>query len=479
MGKKAHSDSIGRQMTKPVHHLFFYIIMFFVCALFAFSSAQTPTAGENSRLRSLSIDAYFDPARNFLAATARLRFAQPASERRLWLAAELNLSSVRSGTTPALDFKRESGLLLVQGSGEDEMELRYSGQLVRNQDSVDASWGQDIPETEIRLDDYCFLSYIKDFYPQPFLDFIPLKMNITVPNEWNCLGSGTLLAAQPGAAGKLYMFDNSEAKGMALVFGRFSQIGLVEGVIPIRLHGWSGFKYRNYFNEAEMARVLSFYNGNFGALNRPLLNILFRSGHYFSGTSYNGLIILNVDESWPRLSGKARKNIQAESPLSMLDAKTDLLAHELAHQWWGGLVSWKTPADNWITEGLATYSTLLFLRQCQGEKAYRKIRRKLGQLVKRYAKLGVPAAGFKLKLQNRDLRVYQALVYVKPALMLAALADTIGESELCLRLRTILKNRRCRNVDTAEFLDLLSAGDENLLARLKEWICSRGLPEGL
>jgi hypothetical protein len=98
--------------------------------------------------------------------------------------------------------------------------------------------------------------------------------------------------------------------------------------------------------------------------------------------------------------------------------------------------------------------------------------------VKKYAKLGVPADGFKLKLLNRDLKIYQALVYVKPALMLAAMADTIGEGELCRRLRGILKERRCRNLDTAEFLDVLSGGDENLHARLKEWICSRGLPDG-
>jgi len=99
--------------------------------------------------------------------------------------------------------------------------------------------------------------------------------------------------------------------------------------------------------------------------------------------------------------------------------------------------------------------------------------------VKKYGMKGASADGFKLKLLNRDLRVYQTLVYVKPALMLAELADAIGEGELCRRLQGILKDRRCCNVDTEDFLRLLSAGDAGQQARLAEWIRGRGLPESL
>ena len=34
-------------------------------------------------------------------------------------------------------------------------------------------------------------------------------------------------------------------------------------------------------------------------------------------------------------------------------------AHETAHQWWGDLVPWKSYRDQWISEGLASYSALL------------------------------------------------------------------------------------------------------------------------
>jgi hypothetical protein len=288
-----------------------------------------------------------------------------------------------------------------------------------------------------------------------------------------------LRSVQPEPTGNTYSFANPEAKGMSLVCGRFQQLDQVAAVTPVRLHGWAGFNYQSYYTAAGMARLLSFYTERFGPLGVPELNILFRRGENFGGISYSGLIVLNVDESWNLLPARVRRVMQAGALLSLDNAWSDLLAHEVAHQWWGGLVSWETVGDNWITEGLATYSSLLFLKECRGEKVYAQVRRRFQRDVKLYEGQGVAADGGKLKLLHRDIKVYQALVYMKPALMLAALADTIGEAELCRRLRDFLLERRCRNVGTAELLARLSAGDEKMLLRLQEWICSRGLPKGL
>ena len=40
-----------------------------------------------------------------------------------------------------------------------------------------------------------------------------------------------------------------------------------------------------------------------------------------------------------------------------------VLVHETAHQWWGDLVQWKSYRDQWISEGLANYASLLMLEQ--------------------------------------------------------------------------------------------------------------------
>jgi hypothetical protein len=40
-----------------------------------------------------------------------------------------------------------------------------------------------------------------------------------------------------------------------------------------------------------------------------------------------------------------------------------MLPHEIAHQWWGNLVGWKTYRDQWLSEGLANYAAVLYLAQ--------------------------------------------------------------------------------------------------------------------
>jgi hypothetical protein len=46
--------------------------------------------------------------------------------------------------------------------------------------------------------------------------------------------------------------------------------------------------------------------------------------------------------------------------------------HEVAHQWWGDLVTWHSYRDQWFTEALATYSSLMLLQE-RNPAAFREI----------------------------------------------------------------------------------------------------------
>jgi len=427
---------------------------------------------QGDRLHSLRIDGFYDPQHGFLEATAMLRFEQPAGERRLWLADGLKLSSARSDSCPVLDLTREAGQFHLLCPDAVDLELSYSGRLDLDpfgEPGMAADGGRQIDECHV-------LSYINDFYPHPELDFTSLEMNIGVPSGWNLLGSGAQRSVQTGGGRTAFQFANPGAKGVALVCGRFRQIGTVAGPLTIRLHAWEGFVLEHYFAAAEIGRIVDYYAAKLGPLATGELNILFRRDGRLRGVSYSGLIVLNVDARWPLRITQARFDALGEWPLALSEPGSDLLAHELAHQWWGGLVSWRNPTDNWITEGLATYCSLSYLRQNRGEQIYQGALRRIRRWVKHFAASGTTSEGGKLKLPGRDGRAYQALVYAKPALMLAELAVAIGTGELDRRLRAILESRRNRNLDASEFLTLLSAGDGRRLARLNEWILAKGLP---
>ena len=46
--------------------------------------------------------------------------------------------------------------------------------------------------------------------------------------------------------------------------------------------------------------------------------------------------------------------------------------HELAHQWWGHQVGWKTYHDVWLSEGFAEFTAGLVVQQTKGNNALNK-----------------------------------------------------------------------------------------------------------
>lgn len=69
-----------------------------------------------------------------------------------------------------------------------------------------------------------------------------------------------------------------------------------------------------------------------------------------------GLVFLS---SFAFLSQQEQRDLHLDDITRILN--TQILVHETAHQWWGDLVVWKTYHDEWLTEGLANYSSLLLL----------------------------------------------------------------------------------------------------------------------
>lgn len=76
----------------------------------------------------------------------------------------------------------------------------------------------------------------------------------------------------------------------------------------------------------------------------------------------------DLSQGWPSLVFLSSFSFLApedKSHLHLSDLDTSLssavVAHEIAHQWWGDLVSWRSYRDQWLVEALANYSSLLLL----------------------------------------------------------------------------------------------------------------------
>ncbi|MGB1248339.1 MAG: M1 family metallopeptidase, partial [Chitinophagales bacterium] len=102
-----------------------------------------------------------------------------------------------------------------------------------------------------------------------------------------------------------------------------------------------------------------------------------------------------------------------------------LMAHELAHHWWGDNITCRTDDDMWINEGWATYSEALFTEAVYGTDAYKDYIRENHESVLRTLHINDdgyhPVAGV-----THDL-VYSSTVYDKGGDMAHTLRGVIGD----------------------------------------------------
>jgi aminopeptidase N len=75
----------------------------------------------------------------------------------------------------------------------------------------------------------------------------------------------------------------------------------------------------------------------------------------------------------PFSSGAMEHATNISYPLYAADGSTafnTLMAHELAHHWWGDLITCRTQEDMWLNEGWASFCEFLFIEALEGEEAY-------------------------------------------------------------------------------------------------------------
>ena len=108
------------------------------------------------------------------------------------------------------------------------------------------------------------------------------------------------------------------------------------------------------------------------------------------------------------------------------------ISHETAHQWWGGIVAWRSYRDQWLSEGFAEYSGVLYTQRRENAKAafnlVEEMRRSLkdppytekGPGKGRLVDVGPIILGQRLETR-KSFGSYSTLIYSKGALVLRML----------------------------------------------------------
>lgn len=162
-----------------------------------------------------------------------------------------------------------------------------------------------------------------------------------------------------------------------------------------------------------------------------------------------------------------------------------IIAHELAHQWWGHIVMFDSYRDQWISEAMASYSASAWVHASIAPEYRPTVDLTSGWWVSLNARtasqrtvdsLGPLVLG--ARLDSSHYAAYLPIVYKKGAVVLNTLAEAFGEENFLKVLNKIIEHSRGKVVSTDALLQMVERVTGQDLAWFRDrYIYGTGIPK--
>jgi aminopeptidase N len=286
------------------------------------------------------------------------------------------------------------------------------------------------------------------------LDKATYTFRITVPKPYVVAASGLLQEEVDNGDTVTYVWEAAEPMASYV-----AAVNIAEYVIETN-QGPDGILIRNYlppdFPEAlrtgidQTANMLAFFSEQFGP---------------YPFDAY-GIVIVD----FPSRDAPAAMETQTLSQHSADDLSLSeyLIAHELAHQWFGDSVSLKNWQDIWLKEGAATYAGWLWLEHRESGALDAEIR-------KTY-----PMESFSPNPPGNPspTNLYTDTIYNRSAMTFHALRLRVGDELFFQILRTYTERYKYGNAGTNDFIALAEeVSGQDLGEFFNGWLYAAPIPD--
>lgn len=250
-----------------------------------------------------------------------------------------------------------------------------------------------------------------------FSDIANFKMKIEFPNKYKIASTGDILSSENKDKSKIYNISARAVRDFAIYLGE--NMKTVSKTVQKTQISYVGYNNDEDFEENLQTAVKSFmfYSQTFGKYPYKTLTV-FKAPFVHGGMEYPNLVVIS------------------DSAVDKFD-KAKVIAHEIAHQWWYGLVGNNQVKEAWLDESLAEYSSVLFFEaHSEYEASYKDMVSEAFSVYTLYADIVKSTAGTiktSMLLPVNDYASeyeYSYMIYVKGVLMFDALRDIIGVKKI-------------------------------------------------
>ncbi len=295
------------------------------------------------------------------------------------------------------------------------------------------------------------------------------EMIVTVPAKYTAISNGALKEKTENDDGTVTWHWSQEGEHSAylvtLCVGEFEEVHL--GDEPVALRGYvpPGMKAvaeRAFGRTARMVEVLSE-----------------RFGVDYPWEKYAQVVVEDfIFGGMENTSATTLIDIVLYDDRAALDFDLDdLVVHELAHQWWGDLVTCREWPHAWLNEGFATWTELLWREEGQSadEAAYERL-----TMAGEYR--GEDGGEYRRPIVDRrfeePIDLFDRHLYQKGGLVLHMLRKELGEAAFWRAITTYAERNAGGSVVTEDLrVAIEAATGRNMDWFLDQWVYHAGHPE--
>jgi hypothetical protein len=452
-------------------------------------------------IQNYKIDIDFKPQDKYILGRALIRFEskrKALNRMQLKLNPEFEILRISDDKQNSLFYtqdKLRSNLFIyfmrpVDRNEKRTIEIFYRGILEPPELFFDVGTKTQVNETTFtyisppKFDSYLY-SESAFWYPAPNDgDYFTSTVKFVVPAKYSVVSNGNLVDQFTEKAGgdgqevdeslrSAYVFQTiNPVKYLTFIVGRFRKISEENSGVHVDYFRTQDARPMAFDIVSEASEILAFYADKFGPYPFDKFKIAHRIWLQSGGHSPPSFVVLM--EFFRHPGGK--KYILKSGPVNLVRYREYFLAHEIAHQWWGQGVGWETYQDQWLSEGLAQFSTILYLKNKYGKGVYLRLLRKFADWTEKKSNWGQITLGSRISFF--DFEAYQTIIYNKVSVVLNMLKDILGEDVFFQGIQEFFKRNKYSTARSRDFFNVMNEmAESNLKPFFDGWFNSYRLPE--
>ena len=191
--------------------------------------------------------------------------------------------------------------------------------------------------------------------------------------------------------------------------------------------------------------------------------------------SYAKLANMQAKTQWGGLEN-AGTIAYFENSVTGKNTVEELIAHEIAHQWFGNSVTENSWNHVWLSEGFATYFAILYQESVYGNKKRKSdLAKDRQQVIDYYKRNPSPIVDFSIK---DPMKVLSPNTYQKGGWVLNMLRHKLGDDVFWKGIRLYYATYKDSNAMTEDFrLIMEKVSNKDLSEFFEQWLFTKGFPE--